>query len=678
MKKIDRTGEESINCQGERATIIKYNSTRDLDVQFDDGTIVHLKRYDSFKNGGFKNPNYYKRIRTGETIEANNGQKMTIVAYNNADDIDVQFEDGTVVCNKDYYSFQHGEIKNPNYYKSRIGETQIAPNGQLMTIIDYRGSHDVDIQFEDGTIVKGRGYANFKNGSIEYPVEKRVGESYVDKNGQTVTITAYRNVKDIDVEFSDGTIVSHIYYNLFKTKRVHNPNIHSVIERYKSNRLRETGKNAQGLAMKIIEYNSSDNIAVEFEDGTIVKNKNYSDFLNGKIGYPNYYSKNRTGESIIAKNGQKMTIVEYRNARDLDVQFEDGTIVQHKAYSNFKKGGISKHYATCSFPEAFFLYYLQKIGFKKHKQGYFLKYNSRFGKKEIDIFNDKLMIGIEYDGFFYHKDHIDWDLEKNEICCESNIKLIRIRENGLLSLNDSEVYELFRKNNFDDYELEELLSKTIHIINEISNSSFSLDISLDKDYNEIYDFYIKNNYVGMEKYIGEINKANNGQLMEIIKYRSTKDIDVIFEDGTVIEHIRYGDFKTGSVYNPTIIEQQRIGVTATANNGQRMTIIKYNGVNSIDVQFEDGTIVKNKSYSSFKKGEIRNPSIKNTNFKSFRVGEKRKALNGQTMEITEYCGANDVSIRFEDGTIVKNKTYGAFKNGEIKNPNYKRVAKKMS
>ena len=48
-------------------------------------------------------------------------------------------------------------------------------------------------------------------------------------------------------------------------------------------------------------------------------------------------------------------------------------------------------------------------------------------------------------------------------------------------------------------------------------------------------------------------------------------------------------------------------------NGQIMTIIAYRNAVDLDVQFEDGTIVKNKQYDKFKKGQIKNLNLKNTN-----------------------------------------------------------------
>ena len=115
-----------------------------------------------------------------------------------------------------------------------------------------------------------------------------------------------------------------------------------------------------------------------------------------------------------------------------------------------------------------------------------------------------------------------------------------------------------------------------------------------------------------------------------------------------------------------MLKNDRVGEKRIANNGQKMTLIRYGGSQDVDVRFEDNTIVKHKTYGSFVKGEIRNPNF--PYLTSLRVGEKNKAINGQTMEIINYYGANNITVKFDDGTIVYNKTYGAFKKGEIKNP----------
>jgi hypothetical protein len=278
--------------------------------------------------------------RTGETKTATNGQKMTIINYRCANDIDIKFEDGTIVKNKLYQNFKLGNIKNPNAFNKRIGETKKANSGMKMTIIAYRSYTDIDVQFEDGTIIKNRSYREFKKGSIKHPnitnviqyrnTNNRCGKSNLAKCGMKMTIIRYGNVHDIDVQFEDGTVVLNKDYRAFKSGGIKNPN-------FLSNKLGETNINSQGQKMTIITYKTYNDIDVQFEDGTIVTNKKYNLFEKGMIKNPNY----KVGEMRIASNEQKMTIIKYRTYNDIDVQFEDGTIVKNKSYSNFKKGTIA-------------------------------------------------------------------------------------------------------------------------------------------------------------------------------------------------------------------------------------------------------------------------------------------------------------------------------------------------
>lgn len=55
-KKIDRTGEVGVSSQGEKMVIVRYGNKADIDVQFEDGTIVEHREYGHFKKGNIKNP----------------------------------------------------------------------------------------------------------------------------------------------------------------------------------------------------------------------------------------------------------------------------------------------------------------------------------------------------------------------------------------------------------------------------------------------------------------------------------------------------------------------------------------------------------------------------------------------------------------------------------------------
>ena len=227
------------------------------------------------------NPTMENRI--GEQRQMSNGMYATIIAYRTARDIDVQFEDGTIVTNKNYRLFKEGNI---GYYTHHLNEIRVMNNGMKAKVIAYRTHLDIDIEFEDGTVVKNRQYYLFKIGNIGYPQKSCLYETNIMKNGMNAKIIALRNKKDMDVQF---------------------------------------------------------------EDGTIVTNKNYEDFKRGKIGYP----KNRIQKIKQMSNGLYATIIEYRNACDMDIQFEDGTIVKNRRYGNFKRGDISHEHLKKKTPSIY-------------------------------------------------------------------------------------------------------------------------------------------------------------------------------------------------------------------------------------------------------------------------------------------------------------------------------------
>lgn len=165
--KIDRVGETRIMNCGMEATIIRYGGATDIDVHFEDGTVVKHKTYRAFKKGSISNPNIKASAETclGETRMMNCGMEATIIRYNTGKDIDVRFEDGAVVEHKEYSKFKKGEIANTNIKASaenRLGETRMMKCGMEATIIRYENATDIDVRFEDGAVVEHKTYNAFK------------------------------------------------------------------------------------------------------------------------------------------------------------------------------------------------------------------------------------------------------------------------------------------------------------------------------------------------------------------------------------------------------------------------------------------------------------------------------------------------------------------------------------
>lgn len=272
------------------------------------------------------NPSGHGRFvndRTGEVRMMSCGQTATIIVYRSNLDIDVQFEDGAVVTNKQYESFKLGYIKHPNHeisgiYKrrndlreKRIGKSKVMNNGMHSTIIGYRNIFDIDIQYEDGVIIKGICYSSWVKGEIKHPTIKSLSQQKVSEedlkgqintmsNGMQATIIAARSIKDVDVQFEDGNIVEHAAYSSFKSGHICHPD-------KKGNRLGETRMMNCGMECTIIAYEDRRHICVKFKDGTRVVNKTYHSFQNGLIRNPSVkrtYKKRNNKEQQRQKTTQ--------------------------------------------------------------------------------------------------------------------------------------------------------------------------------------------------------------------------------------------------------------------------------------------------------------------------------------------------------------------------------------
>ena len=118
-----------------------------------------------------------------------------------------------------------------------------------------------------------------------------------------------------------------------------------------------------------------------------------------------------------------------------------------------------------SLPEYALVYYLKKNGLE-------VAHSYREKGYELDIYIPSRKIGIEYDGYLWHKNKAKKDLEKNEKCKRDGICLYRIRE-GLPPLNDSSIDFIVQKGQRD---LSQILQT---VLNEIIG--IYVDVNLKRD-----------------------------------------------------------------------------------------------------------------------------------------------------------------------------------------------------
>ena len=614
-------GESLVMNNGLKATIIACRNHDDIDVQFEDGIIVEHRDYGGFKKHQIGHPTIKtKRIidnqgRLGESHLMNNGQHATIIEYRKYDDIDVEFEDGTVLFNRSYHDFKTGNMKNkkcptkrPVNKEKYIGNTNVMSNGQTATIVEYRNYRDIDVEFEDGYVAKHKLLASFVSGFVINPnlkykkkvLKDRTGEENIMNNGQKAVIIRYGTSADIDVKFEDGYVKYNTEYNRFKEGSIANPNdvskgsslqefaiiyylrkhgFYKLEERINGKRfeldvlnpkiggieydgkawhskkankdnakseyfynrfgfklihIREKGlQKLDEKYSKVYELSNDKPLSLEYEE--LLNNLFINEFnIKTKVNFTKdrkkiceeyYMYCHHINEVRTMNNGQTAKLIAYRGSEDIDIQFEDGTVVEHRQYSGFKRGTVSN-------PSII---------------------KKRLGKTKL-MNNGQAATIIRYGSYT----DIDVKFEDGEIA--KNVTYQRFNEGSIL--NPSVIRSREPKSR-----------------------------------------------------IGECKMMNNGQYATIIKYRKHDDIDVQFEDKYVARNKKYRSFQKGQIVNPSvplkrkIDDKGRIGETLIMNCGEKATIIDYRKWDDIDVKFEDGTIVKHRQYSGFKEGRIAKPKI---------------------------------------------------------------------
>ena len=364
-----RVGQKKKMNHGSVATCIAYRGADDIDIQFEDGSIRRNITWDAFSKGKFLSDT--DKIKVGVQVTKHSGEVMTCINYRSAIDIDVQFEDGTIAEHKTWNNFMHGEIKKPGEKVRRDGIRNKGPrvgvevqavNGQKMKCVAYRSARDIDVEFEDGTLVSGKGWNSFAMGNIANPnfdismqnAVRRIGTERIAQNGQRTKCIRYNTCMDIDVEFEDGYVAKNVTWRHFERGSIKNPNHiappgqkrnigindesndgrkHNAFAAEKYSGLKREMRDGRIATIK--EYRKDSDITIRFDNGEEIRTT-FTKFMNGKAS-----ETSRLGQKNTARCGMKMEIIKYGGCDNLTIRFEDGTVREHIKYRNFLLGNVA-------------------------------------------------------------------------------------------------------------------------------------------------------------------------------------------------------------------------------------------------------------------------------------------------------------------------------------------------
>ena len=203
------------------------------------------------------------------------------------------------------------------------------------------------------------------------------------------------------------------------------------------------------------------------------------------------------------------------------------TLLNRKKGSGCPRCNIENH---SSFPEKAIYFYMKKI-FNNAEENY---KNSILGTKEIDIYLPTIKVGIEYDGVAWHKDY-KRDLEKDKICLNNEILLIRIRELGCHNYESNSLKKYVTP--YDMQELNEAIMFIINFLNEKYKLENKINIDVDRDRIKILEqMNLSEKKNSIANYCPEIkkfwDKEKNGKITpEQIPHASYKKIFLKCEKG---------------------------------------------------------------------------------------------------------------------------------------------------
>lgn len=723
------------------ATCIAYIDSHNINVQFEDGTIVTNKRYDHFINGDIKYP-VDINPHIGETI-VHGEHTYKIIKWRKNSDIDFIDELGNLYTHRQYYHFKkHTSFRKDVNRNSamHIGEKKKMNCGEFATIISINNKNKtISIQFEDGSIRDNVKYSNFKSGRIsksEYGKNNRINEVNIMKNGQSAKIIAYRCCCDIDVEFEDGYIKQHTYYSSFKNGNIQNPNKPTCGFIVKGKQCKKSdflGKELVmncGLKCTIIDVINASSLTVKFENGEIKTNVAYKEFCNKSILPPSGISHKYVGEQRTMSNGQLATIIKYRNGDDVDIQFEDGFIKKHIKYLSFQRGfvknentpnpksstferlgmsnimncgllatiieynsamdltvqfedGKTTHSNIKSFLSGQILhpvigksyqikqYAKEIIGTKKimsnGMEAEIIAYNGTF---DITVqFEDGTKVDTQmshfYKGYVAHPLYVRRQESYNELFVASYLKQLGFIKfpKGSLVFIDDE----FKNMEFDMFHTD-INGRKVAI--EYDGGYVGHTQNDDFLKNELCR---KNNIILIRIREPQLEEyTHNGVKMFLLSTAKLGSDELKQTIKNIVNYINEtckDNFFINLSLSPrikTVDSYIRLGETKQMNNGMMATIIKYLHANDIDVKFEDGSIAHNKTYYCFSNGKIAHPNYSYEYLK--HIGKTNIMTNGMVATIIEYRNHRDIDIQFEDGLIRENVSSDAFNRGKIRHP----------
>lgn len=202
-------GYKYTNKQGLKAEVVKYQGRKNIDVKFEDGTIVTGTNGTYIKKGLPLNPNYGK-VKVGDRFPCKDGDEVEVVEYLDSTKVRIRWVSDGEEKWRALSDIKSGINKHPTRGSFNVGDKVQTNNCGVVEVVKVNSATDVVIVFDDGT-EKRTSAQSLRDGSVSHPngTRVRIGQTYTANCGWICRVVGYEDAHNVLVEWEDGTRSKH-------------------------------------------------------------------------------------------------------------------------------------------------------------------------------------------------------------------------------------------------------------------------------------------------------------------------------------------------------------------------------------------------------------------------------------------------------------------------------------
>jgi hypothetical protein len=200
-------GFKGSNKQNIEYEIIQYKNNKNLTIRFlNDGTEV--KTNGAYLSLGSPLHPTLNKPKIGDRFPCKDGDTVEIIEYISAVNCRIKWLSDGAEGSREMSAIREGVNKHPFNWKPKVGDVFKVTKGEV-TVLSYNSAVDVDVQFQDGAITKTKSSC-LKLGNVGHPTSCLVaGDIFKTNSGWEGVVLKYNSCHSVTVKWQDGSESEH-------------------------------------------------------------------------------------------------------------------------------------------------------------------------------------------------------------------------------------------------------------------------------------------------------------------------------------------------------------------------------------------------------------------------------------------------------------------------------------